>query len=198
LKPVDTLEDLRLLLLDKRITAICAGPGAGITDALRKSVMRMLKSGRDLVLDADALTVFEDNTDCLFAAIKNDLNRTVVLTPHEGEFKRLFSDLGDISDSKVERARKAAARSGAIIVLKGSDTVIAHPNAVAKVNTNGLAKLATAGSGDVLAGAITSLLAQGMDPFNAACAGVWLHAHAANKSGRHAIIAEDLIDGLGF
>jgi ADP-dependent NAD(P)H-hydrate dehydratase / NAD(P)H-hydrate epimerase len=198
LKPVDTLENLRALLTDNRISTLCIGPAAGVSDHVRKVVMRMLKSGRDLVLDADVFTVFQDATDCLFAAIKNDLSRTVVMTPHEGEFSCLFSGLSDQPNSKVERARQAAALSGAIIVLKGPDTVIAHPNGVAKVNTNAPAKLATAGSGDVLAGIITGLLAQGMDPFNAACAAVWLHGDAAHRNPRRTIIAEDLIDGLAL
>ena len=198
LKPVESQDDLRLLLDDDRITSVCIGPAAGVTESLRKVVMRILKSGKPTVLDADALSVFADNRECLFAAIKAQPQRAVVMTPHEGEFSRLFSDLNNDSDSKLERARKAADRSGAIVILKGSDTVIASPTGFASVNTNAPPKLATAGSGDVLAGIITGLLAQGMDGFGAACAGVWLHGDAANRCQRRTLLAEDLIEGLGF
>ena len=198
LKPVETDEDLRLLLADKRITALCIGPAAGVTDHTRKTVLRMLKSGIDTVLDADALTVFSDNPEELFTAIKALPNRAVIMTPHAGEFARLFSDLCNEADSKVERTVEAARRSGARIIFKGSDTVIANPNGFAKVNTNAPPKLATAGSGDVLAGIVTGLLAQGMDAFNAACAAAWLHGEAANRQPRHTLIAEDLLKELGW
>lgn len=198
LKPVESDEDLRLLLADKRITALCIGPAAGVTEATRKTVLRILKSGIDIVLDADALTVFAEEPDELFAAIKASPERAVVMTPHAGEFARLFSNLCNEADSKVERTVEAAKRSGARIIYKGPDTVIANPNGFAAVNTNAPPKLATAGSGDVLAGIVTGLLAQGMDPFNAACAAVWLHGDAANRSPRRTIIAEDLIEGLGW
>ncbi len=197
LKPIENLDELRVLLEDDRLSAICIGPAAGISDFTRKAVLRILKSGVDTVLDADALTVFSDAPDDLFTAIKALPNRVVVLTPHEGEFARLFSDLCDDSVSKVERVVAAAKRSGARVILKGSDTVIANPNGFANVNTNAPPKLATAGSGDVLAGIVTGLLAQGMDGFHAACAAVWLHGDAANRCGRWSFIAEDLIAELG-
>ena len=198
LKPIENDEDLRLLLADKRITALCIGPAAGVNDHTRKTVLRLLKSGIDTVLDADAITVFSDAPDELFTAIKALPNRAVVLTPHAGEFARLFSNLCNESDSKVERTIEAARRSGARIIFKGSDTVIANPNGFATVNTNAPPKLATAGSGDVLAGIVTGLLAQGMDAFNATCAAVWLHGEAANRSPRRTLIAEDLLKGLGW
>ena len=198
LKPVENDKDLRLLLADKRITALCIGPAAGVNDHTRKTVLRMLKSGIDIVLDADALTVFSDNPEELFTAIKALPNRAVVMTPHTGEFARLFSDLCNEADSKVERTIEAAKRSGARIIFKGSDTVIANPNGFANVNTNAPPKLATAGSGDVLAGIVTGLLAQGMDAFNAACAAAWLHGEAANRSPRRTLIAEDLLKELGW
>jgi ADP-dependent NAD(P)H-hydrate dehydratase / NAD(P)H-hydrate epimerase len=198
LKPVDKDEDLRVLLSDKRIAALCIGPAAGVNDQTRKTVLRMLKSGIDTVLDADALTVFADDPEALFKAIKAQPNRAVVMTPHQGEFSRLFSDLCNEADSKVERTVGAAKRSGARIILKGPDTVIANPNGFANVNTNAPPKLATAGSGDVLAGIVTGLLAQGMDGFNAACAAVWLHGDAANRCERRTLIAEDLIAELGM
>ena len=197
LRPIENQEDLRKLLDDKRIKAICIGPAAGINDETRKAVLRILKSGIDSVLDADALTVFADDPHQLFTAIKALPGRAVVMTPHAGEFARLFKDLCDVSVSKVERTVEAAKRSGARIIFKGPDTVIANPNGFANVNTNAPPKLATAGSGDVLAGIVTGLLAQGMDGFNAACAAVWLHGDAANRCERRTLIAEDLIEELG-
>jgi ADP-dependent NAD(P)H-hydrate dehydratase / NAD(P)H-hydrate epimerase len=198
LRPVETNEDLRLLLSDKRITAYCIGPAAGVNDKTRRATLRMLATGVPCVMDADAISVFADDAEELFQAIKKQPERFVVLTPHEGEFTRLFRGLSYTSDSKVERAQNAAVASGAIVVLKGSDTVIASPSGFVWVNTNAPAKLATAGSGDVLAGIITSLLAQGMDGANAACAAVWLHGDAANKCQRRTLLAEDLIEGLGM
>ncbi len=198
LKPIANNEDLRLLLTDKRITALCIGPAAGVNNQTRKTVLQMLKSGIDIVLDADALSSFVDDPQELFTAIKSQPDRAVVMTPHEGEFKRLFSDLCNQADSKVERTVAAAKRSGARIIFKGPDTVIANPNGFAKANTNAPAKLATAGSGDVLAGIVTGLLAQGMDAFNAAAAAVWLHGDAASRTPRQSIIAEDLLEGLGW
>jgi ADP-dependent NAD(P)H-hydrate dehydratase / NAD(P)H-hydrate epimerase len=197
LKPVEHPEDLRVLLEDKRIKAFCIGPAAGVNDMTRKAVLQILRSDIDTVLDADALTVFADDPAELFAAIKARPDRAVVMTPHEGEFARLFSGLCNGSDSKVERTVQAAERSGARVILKGPDTVIANPDGIAKVNINAPPKLATAGSGDVLAGIVTGLLAQGMDALNAAAAAVWLHGDAANRSPRRTMIAEDLLEGLG-
>lgn len=198
LKLVATLDDLREVLLDRRITGFCIGPAAGVNDDTRKAVLRILKSGVATVLDADALTVFSDAPDVLFAAIKALPERAVVLTPHEGEFRRLFKALTGDPHNKVERAQQAAKLSGAIVILKGSDTVIANPNGFAMVNTNAPAKLATAGSGDVLAGIVTGLLAQGMDSYGATCAAVWLHGEAANRCLRRTIVAEDLLVEIGF
>jgi ADP-dependent NAD(P)H-hydrate dehydratase / NAD(P)H-hydrate epimerase len=194
LKPNDALDEM---LRDKRITSVCIGPAAGMNDQTRKAVLRVLKSGISVVLDADALRVFADDPAELFAAIKAKPERAVCLTPHEGEFASLFSALNPSVNSKVERAQQAAAMSGAIVILKGSDTVIANPNGFAWVNTNAPPKLATAGSGDVLAGIVTGLFAQGMDETGGACAAVWLHADAANRIDRRTIIAEDLIAELG-
>jgi ADP-dependent NAD(P)H-hydrate dehydratase / NAD(P)H-hydrate epimerase len=197
LKPVATIEDLRMLLEDKRITSLCIGPAAGLHETTRKAVLRILKTGPDCVLDADALRIFSYDPMELFSAIKARPERLVVLTPHEGEFMSLFKDLIDEAHGKVERAVAAAAASGAVVVYKGSDTVIASRSGFAHVNTNAPSKLATAGSGDVLAGIITGLLAQGMDAYGAACAAVWLHGDAANRCPRRTIIAEDLIAELG-
>jgi ADP-dependent NAD(P)H-hydrate dehydratase / NAD(P)H-hydrate epimerase len=197
LKPVETQEDLRVLFEDKRITAMCIGPAAGVSDHTRKLVLRILINGPDCVLDADALRVFADGPEELFSAIKARPKRLVVLTPHSGEFATLFKHLNLDLHDKVERAVGAAQASGAVVVLKGSDTVIANSNGFAFVNTNAPPKLATAGSGDVLAGIITGLMAQGMDGVGVACAGVWLHGDAANRIDRRTIIAEDLIEALG-
>lgn len=194
LKP---LAELEKLLADSHVTAWCIGPAVGITDETRGAVRLILETDAACVLDADALTAFADIPHALFSAIKSKSGRGVVLTPHEGEFFRVFKSLETRADSKLERARGAAMKSGAIIILKGSDTVIAHPDGSACINSNAPAKLATAGSGDVLAGIVTGLLAQGMDAFEAASAAVWLHGDAANHVKRRTIIAEDLIEQLG-
>ena len=188
--------DFAMLLSDKRKNAVCVGPAAGIGSETRAKVRVALASGASVVLDADALTSFEQDSDELFKAIAEIPGRPVVMTPHEGEFVRLFKDLPRGSDSKLERARKAAKRSGAVIVLKGPDTVIAAPDGMAKINTNAPPSLATAGSGDVLAGMITGLLAQWPDGFYATCAAVWLHGDAANRHGARGLTAESLVEAL--
>jgi ADP-dependent NAD(P)H-hydrate dehydratase / NAD(P)H-hydrate epimerase len=180
---------LAKLLSDKRKNAVCVGPAAGVGSKTRAAVNVALASGASAVLDADALTSFEGNPSELFARIKN---RTVVMTPHEGEFVRLFRELGHEFSAKHERAREAAKRSRSIIVLKGPDTVIAAPDGQVAINTNAPPSLATAGSGDVLAGTITGLLAQKMNPFDAACAAVWLHGEAANRFPPRGLTADDL------
>ena len=185
--PLSTLEDLEKLLNDVRYCALLIGPGAGIGPDTRKQVLAMLKTGRATVLDADALSVFEDDPEALFRAIKGPC----VLTPHDGEFKRLF----DVGGDKLTRARAAARLCRAVVVLKGSDTVIAAPDGRAIINANAPATLATAGAGDVLGGMILGLLAQGMEPFLAAAAAVWLHGAAAGAFGPK-LIAEDIPDLL--
>jgi NAD(P)H-hydrate epimerase len=186
-QPVSRPEDFAALLADSRYSAMLIGPGAGVNGATRERALAMLATGRRVVLDADAITVFAGSRETLRAAIHGPC----VLTPHDGEFARLFDADGD----KLSRSRRAASASGAIIVLKGADTVIVAPDGRAIVNTNAPATLATAGSGDVLGGIILGLLAQGMEAWPAAAAGVWLHGAAAADFGP-GLLAEDLPDLL--
>jgi ADP-dependent NAD(P)H-hydrate dehydratase / NAD(P)H-hydrate epimerase len=184
-RPLKQDGDLTQLLSDPRFTAFLIGPGAGVTDATRETVLEILAAARPVLLDADAISVFASKTAELARAIRGPC----VMTPHGGEFARLF----DLPGDKLSRARSAARQSGAVIVLKGADTVVAAPDGRAVVNTNAPASLATAGSGDVLGGLILGLLAQGMDPFLAAAAGVWVHGAAAAAFGP-GLLAEDLPD----
>lgn len=180
-----------LLRADSRIGAVVIGPGAGAGDTTRQNVRAVLDAGVPTVLDADALSAFSQDPEALFAAIKVMPGRAVVLTPHEGEFRRLFPEIAQQGGSKAEKARQAATLSGCIIVFKGPDTVIADLDGCVVINTNAPPSLATAGSGDVLAGMIAGLMAQGMSAHKAAAAGVWLHGEAANLFGS-GLIAEDI------
>jgi NAD(P)H-hydrate epimerase len=186
-RPIAAPEDFNRLLEDRRISAFLIGPGAGVSEETRARALAMLGAGRATLLDADAITSFQDDPGALDRAIVG----ACVMTPHEGEFKRVFDASGD----KLLRARGAARRSGAVIVLKGADTVIAAPDGTAIINANAPPNLATAGSGDVLSGVVLGLLAQGMEPFLAAAAAVWMHGAAAAAFGP-GLLAEDLPDLL--
>lgn len=195
IEPFDVSDGLAVLLEDQRRNVVLIGPGCGIGDATRAMVSEALAGNRSVVLDADALTSFEASPELLFSQIRKqtlDNKPRVVLTPHEGEFKRLFPAIGG---TKLERARQAAHISGAVVVLKGPDTVIAEPEGSAAINDNAPAWLATAGSGDVLAGFITGLIAQRRSAYESACAAVWLHGECANRFGP-GMIAEDLPEML--
>ncbi len=163
------------LLSDSRYTGFLIGPGAGVSDATREAAHQLLETAKPVLLDADAISIFAARAPELARAIRGPC----VMTPHEGEFARVFQLQGD----KLSRARAAARQSGAVIVLKGADTVVAAPDGRAIINTNAPPSLATGGSGDVLGGLILGLLAQGMDTFLAAAAGVWVHGAAAAGFG---------------
>jgi hydroxyethylthiazole kinase-like uncharacterized protein yjeF len=167
--------------------AAIIGPAAGVSEATVSNLFALARTGAAIVIDADALTAFRDDPEELFSA----LDRDDVLTPHPGEFERVFPRMLAAAPDKVTAVRRAAATATAVVLLKGSDTVIAAPDGRCAVNTNGTPWLATAGSGDVLAGFIGGLVAQGMDSFEAACAGVWIHAAAGAAHGP-GLIAEDL------
>ena len=171
------------------LDAVVIGPAAGINDATQANVRALAGTGAAMVVDADALTVFEGWPEDLFEV----LDRDDVLTPHEGEFRRLFPGLLD--HGREAAASEAAKRARAVVVLKGPATVIAAPDGRLDINGNGCPWLATAGSGDVLAGMIAGLMAQRMDSFDAARAAVWIHAEAARGFGP-GLIAEDLPERL--
>ncbi len=193
-QPLADPADFGEALADPRRNAVLLGPGNGVSQQTRERAVLALESapaGRAVVLDADALSSFQDEAERLFAAAQGSAG-AAVLTPHDGEFQRLFPDL---SGNRLERATAAADRSGAVIVLKGPDSVVAAPQGPAAINGAAPPWLATAGTGDVLAGLIAGLLAQGMAPFMAANAAVWLHAATAFGFGP-GMIAEDLPDAL--
>jgi NAD(P)H-hydrate epimerase len=192
LKGCDGPEGLHTILQDVRLNALVLGPALGIHAGTRAMVAVAAQARRSLVLDADALTSFEGLASELHGAFRH---APTVLTPHDGEFNRLFKGHPDILDpaSKIERARRAAAYTGAVVLLKGPDTVIAAPDGRAAINENGTPYLATAGSGDTLCGLIAGLMAQNVPAFEAACAGAWIHAEAGASFGP-GLIAEDLAE----
>ncbi|MEM9012217.1 MAG: NAD(P)H-hydrate dehydratase [Pseudomonadota bacterium] len=204
LRPIGDAAAVTEALQDKRIWAACAGPGLGVGEATRETILALLKADVETVLDADALTSFAEKPEALFEA----LHAHVILTPHAGEFARLFPDLAakltepattGPAYSKVDATREAAARAGCTILFKGADTVIAEPDGRARINSahydRAVPWLATAGSGDVLAGMITGLLVRGFHPTDAAASAAWLHVEAARRFGP-GLIAEDLPEML--
>lgn len=190
-EPVNDDEAFLTLMRDERRNAALLGPGAGVGDRTRARVLAALDAEKACVLDADALTSFADTPDDLL----DRLDDRCLLTPHEGEFARLFGTVVDKGADKLTRARAAANRSGAVVLLKGADTVIAAPDRHAVISVNGCPHLATAGSGDTLAGLALGLMAQGMTAFDAACAAAWMHGAAGTAFGP-GLIAEDIPEGI--
>ncbi len=196
LRKSDTIDDAVAFLEQRKPGALVFGPGAGTDDKAVAFTLDLIPaaSGRAgaIVFDADALTNFARQRKALLKRAHAKGAPALLLTPHEGEFRRLFPELiDDTSLSKLDRARLAASQANAVVIYKGPDTVIAAPDGRAAINSNGTPLLATAGSGDVLSGITAGLLAQGMPPFEAACAAVWMHAEAARRFGP-GLIAEDL------
>ena len=171
-----------------KVSATLIGPGAGLVTATRERASMILRAGKPAVIDADAISIFEGAPELLFDSVKGP----AVLTPHEGEFARLFPDL---RGGRVFRARAAAARSRCVVLLKGFDTVIAAPDGRVAINSNAPADLATAGAGDVLSGIIVAFLSQGLPAFEAAAAGAWMHAQSAAAFGP-GLIPEDITAGI--
>jgi len=196
-RPVDGADELTAWLADPRLNSIVLGPGGGVGPPMREMVLAALAGERAVVLDADALTSFAEAPETLLTAIKARRASPTVLTPHEGEFARLFSGAvqGAEITSKCDRTKAAADACGAIVLLKGSDTVVASPDGRISITENAPPWLATAGSGDVLSGFVAGLLAQGMPGFEAASAAVWLHGETGGEAGP-GLIAEDLPDAL--
>ncbi len=196
-RAVDGAAALAEFLSDKRRNVVVLGPGGGVGPAMREQVLAALGSGAAMVLDADALTSFAEDPAALFSAIAARPECNVVLTPHSGEFSRLFNllEINAHVSAKLEMVREAARVSHAIVLLKGADTVVASPEGRASIADNAPPFLATAGAGDVLAGMIAGLMAQGMAGFDAASAAVWLHGEAATEFGP-GLIAEDLTEAL--
>jgi len=195
LRKVDNDADLHALLADERLSGFVLGPGFGVGDKARAFVSSLATCGRPLVLDADGISAFSDDPQSLFGLFGDGPPR-LVLTPHEGEFSRLFPDLhADKTLSKVDRARQAALRANAVVVYKGADTVVASPDGRAVINTNAPPWLATAGSGDCLAGIVGALVAQNMPVFEAGAAAAYMHGMAAIAAGE-GLTAEDLPPGI--
>jgi hydroxyethylthiazole kinase-like uncharacterized protein yjeF len=197
IRPIDSADELATWLSDPRLNTIVLGPGGGVGQPMREMVLAALVGERAVVLDADALTSFAEAPETLFAAIKARGPSPTVLTPHEGEFARLFSGGAQGAEiaSKCDRTKAAAVASGAIVLLKGSDTVVASPEGRVSITENAPPCLATAGSGDVLAGFAAGLLAQGMPGFEAVSAATWLHGETGSEAGP-GLIAEDLPEAL--
>lgn len=196
LRKVDALEDISDFLSERKPPALVFGPGLGPHPKVGRFLIDLMPVAAEyaaaIVIDADGLTSSARQIDDFLAAATAAGAPRLVLTPHEGEFARLFPDIcADAALSKLDKARAAAKRTHAVIVYKGPDTVIAAPDGCAAINANGTPWLATAGSGDVLSGLVAGLIGQGMPTFQAACAAVWIHAEAARLFGP-GLIAEDL------
>lgn len=196
-RPCDGPDEFSGLLADRRINAVVMGPGGGTGAPMRELVLSALDGPRAVVLDADALTSFVDDPNRLFTALNRRIESPAILTPHDGEFSRLFKGKGQKSTvkQKLEECRQASHEAGAVVTLKGPDTVVAAPDGRAAIAENAPPWLATGGSGDVLAGLIGGLCAQGMPAFEAACAGVWLHGECGVEAGP-GLIAEDLAERI--
>ena len=196
-RPADSASDLAAFLADRRFNAVAIGPGLGVGEPTCARVLAALAGDRAVVLDADAITSFASDPGRLAQALLARAGRATILTPHEGEFSRYFWRLDERTKvgSKLERARLAAAITGAVVLIKGADTVVAAPDGRAGIAANAPAFLATAGAGDVLTGMAAGLLAQGMPVFAAASAAVWLHGEAALAAGP-GLISEDLPEAL--
>lgn len=194
LKRCDSNENWAELVDDSRITAVLIGPANGVDESTRSCVETSLRRATPCVLDADALSAFADDPDRLIQALKGS-SAPVILTPHTGEFTRVFGQCIDGKLSKRQQAVDAARLCGAVVVYKGSDTVIASPDGRSRINANAAPWLATAGSGDVLAGVASALLAQGTPAFDAASAAVWIHGDAATQHG-FPMTSENLLSAL--
>ena len=186
--PFRTADEFAEILVDDRKNAVLIGPGGGVSRTTHDIVLAAANAGKAVVIDADALTAFREAPGELFGALEGGNS---VLTPHEGEFSRLFKMTGD----KLSRARKAAEQANAVVLLKGADTIVAAPDGRATINFNAPPTLATAGAGDVLAGTILGLMAQGMPPFGAAAAAAWLSGDIASAFGP-GLLAEDICAGI--
>ncbi|MFG1430774.1 NAD(P)H-hydrate dehydratase [Xanthobacter sp. V2C-8] len=193
-RPMEGPDDLSALLADARLHTVLLGPGLGVGEATRR-LAALAAPGRRLVLDADALTAHAGAAGAVADLAR--LAQALVVTPHDGEFARLFQDEAEVrgAPGKLARTRAAAARLGAVVVLKGPDTVVAAPDGRAAIAENAPPYLATAGAGDVLAGFTLGLLAQGMPAFEAAAAAVWVHGEAARAAGP-GLVADDLPEAL--
>lgn len=196
-RPVDGADEFKAFLNDRRLNAVALGPGLGVGEATCSLVLTALAGERAVVLDADAITSFAGEPQRLAQALLARTGRATILTPHEGEFSRFFGALDERTKagSKLERSRLAAALTGATVLIKGADTVVADPDGRASIAANAPAYLATAGAGDVLTGIAAGLLAQDMPAFEAASAAVWLHGEAAKMVGP-GLISEDLPEAL--
>jgi ADP-dependent NAD(P)H-hydrate dehydratase / NAD(P)H-hydrate epimerase len=189
IRPSDTAQEWQALIDNGNHSALLIGPGLGFGYVQREEVLSAIGAKRPTVIDADGLTNFADRPEFLFKA----LHPECILTPHEGEFTRLFGE--ETEDDKLSRARAAAKRAGCVVLLKGAETIIASQSGDAVINRNAPPWLATAGAGDVLAGMILGLVAQKMPVFEAAAAAAWMHGRIASKHGI-GLIAEDLVAGI--